>query len=412
MKQMCLELVEVFGDKTFELGDDSTTRMKQAMQFLLMAITLNNQQRKIESGVVELSADPSFASAALSEDLSTLLNNAYLSSMTPALPSSDPAAEQAAKEAAEAAGKNAKGKAPAKGAPTSSATPTALTGRDAMFLLSSLCRERNTLFVDNLANDLSYDLHLMLKKTFAVYDQQCCVKNPPALNDTPTVPASTVSTSWKSVATPADWKNVKQGSQDSSNSVNKDDGEGMDLVYGLYSHAAVFFLLGDATAAAAAAAAPAKGGKPDPNAAAAPATSVNPILTKVVLYRSDVRKIEKGLRVLRQDFSLHEAAGPSHPTYKGFAAQYASLVYGVYQLLHHGYIPSDLMTAEQWNDQTLSLADGGIKISIDKVSIALPFGHKVLTNLANIFTTQRDMLYVQDLEVCKFVRYSLGYSTQ
>eukprot|EP01040_Poterioochromonas_malhamensis_P026422 gene26422-33225_t len=150
---------------------------------------------------------------------------------------------------------------------------------------------------------LSTDLHVLLQQTFpSSYGAACAVTNThlptgpllplvaaqSALQGPSSVVSSTVAVTqaiaagavtavWDSlVATPADW--VKMHSDIVTGKWFTLDGE-----YGLYSHAAIYFLLGDNVAApavptAAVAAAPPAKGKAAPAAAAAAAAAASPAL--------------------------------------------------------------------------------------------------------------------------------------
>jgi hypothetical protein len=400
------------------------------LQYLHLAIVASNQYRRLTQNTVDLSADPSFASVAMPEDLSRILTHVFTSSMSTPLPNMHPAALAAAAAAAasEPTGKDAKGKAPAKGAaaPPATGTPNyVFSGRDALYLLSSLSREILSFSCDGDANDLSYDVHLLLKKTYPVYVTQCCINTLPAKDANLSIPATTVSTLWKLVCTPDDWFDVKKGgSQEKSenNSMKRESKATMDSTFGLYSHAAIFFILGDAKVPAPAAP-PAKGAKVDPKApppANAAGDSLDPVLTKVVLYRGDVLKVEKGIRLLREQFAAMESATAStagatltgHAKYLPLAKEFGKLAYFILVMLRHGFIPHDAeVDVSNWTESNFSIVDGVAKVQMEKVNISLPWNNKVMTNLADIFTTQRDMLQLADLEVCTFVRYALGHKT-
>jgi hypothetical protein len=418
---MCLQLVEVLGDDSVDLNDDSSSRLKQALQYLSIAILANNQQRKLSESSIELSSDPSFSSIPLPDDLQRILLNAFQTSMTPPLPNTHPAALKAALEVAKEItnAKDAKGK-PAKSATAPVViTPPVFTGRDAIHLLATLTREVNPFHCDGFANDLALDVHLLLKKTFPIYNNQCSIPTPPSVDDQLSVPTNTVSTSWAFVMTPAHWFEVKskllsatpsQGDSSGQNSLKVDSKAMMDSTFGFYSHASVFFMLGDGKSTPApVAAAPAKGAKVDPNAVAQSSTSTDPVLTKVVLYRGDVLRIEKTLRQIRQQLSALKP--PTEIELTEHAKLFAQWSYAILMLLRHGYIPSEAMSEAVWNHNTYSFSDGIVKVTIDKVQFSVPFNVKFLTNLANVFTTQRDLLNIADVDLCIFVRYCLGHKT-
>jgi hypothetical protein len=378
-------LIEVYGNKDIEIDDmfldpsstfsvvsspNISLRMRYSIQFIQFAILLNQQQLKLTKYPLDLVAKEnsnlqmtltSVPNGFQLNEFSKILMNVFTSSLSPLLPFSEehkilnePSAEEQAAAAAAAGkgGKGGKAAAPAaKGvAPAANlnlhpsllpdgihqqAADRQLTGRDGLFLMSTLMREilpANEYL--NYENYLIYDVHLLMKKNFPVYESNCCLlKLLEILNissassitntlNTLTVPVSSVSTTWKSVATPSDWyfanadthftqanssssatanelalkKKNKHNSKDSSHEFSVDrlsvelkgsslhngdhsgedhhkyplqnwnDTSGNVSIYGFYSHVALFFLLGDALKVnnpAPAAAAAAGGKKPE-----------------------------------------------------------------------------------------------------------------------------------------------------
>jgi hypothetical protein len=345
------------------------------MQF---AITINQQKSKLLKFPLELVAkENSNLQMTLTaipngfqlNEFNKILYNVFTSSLSPLLPFSDehkaaePSAEEQAALAAAAGGKGGKGgkapAAPAKGGKDAAATPGGplhpslipdginqqaadrqLTGRDGLSLLSLLMKEIfPSLEYQNYENYLLMDIHLLMKKNFSIYENSCCllklneiysISSANSINNSlmnVIVPISSISTTWKVVATPKDWfltnpdprftpstgqshqnpSNKKKGKSSSSSFLfsvdrlmieektsilddpaisnsssssskklpvqNWNDHSGNTAIHGFYSHVALFFLLGDGVKPQPAALVPATpsaaGKKPDPKAAAA-----------------------------------------------------------------------------------------------------------------------------------------------
>lgn len=411
LKRLCLEVVRYFGQVSVtsaveEHGVGTTSDvLRQAAQYLLLAAQVSLQRSKLRQGVSELVESGAELNAALTNDL--LLQwttQCFTSSMAPAVPSpAEMAASHAVAAAAAAAAPTKGGKTPAtgKGAPAaaSAAVTTSPTGRDAVALLVSTLREQaefDDVRVD--ANDterwvedapaisLSHDLHVLLQQTFpSSYAATCALTSaqlPPgellplvaaqvafagstATGATTPVPpvtqaigAGSVSAVWDSlVSTPADWVTMHSD-------VVTGKWFTQDVRYGLYSHAAMYVLLGDpvvapnAASAAPVVPAPTKGKAAAGNAAgvanagsapAAASDSKDPVLTRIVLYKGDIDICERRLRQLA--FDLQNQRDPSAVTgdaesqsvgCKFFAvpspSYFASLVWAIVLLLKHGHV--------------------------------------------------------------------------
>lgn len=416
MRLMCLEAAKVYSDMTVELEEDRAYRMKQAAQFLLTAIRLGTQQFKIRYGIIDLCADSSFNTTSMGDDLNQIVLNTFNSSMTPELPPDvDPNKPKDASETDKSAAKG--GKAPPAKTTTNATSPRAssvLTGRDALFLLSSILRETDNTWLDSPENSIAYDLHFLIRKTFSAYESQCCTKSIPVDADALVVPTGSISSLWEPVSTPPEWVAAKSDIVTGKIFT-------ADPHFGYYSHVVVYFLLGDSKLSApaqAVTAPPAKGSKADPAAVNADANklasnSVNPILTKVVLYRGYVVEVEKKLRVIRDVLTVFETsnAPKSNEYRKQVVEEYATLIYGLYHLLKNGHIPNDLVNSSIWNDENLKVIDGSLKILLDKISLSVPLNVKSMEVLADVLCVERDVLLQVDNELCNYFRYTLGFPT-
>eukprot|EP01033_Poteriospumella_lacustris_P010310 gene10310-7326_t len=433
-KRLCLEIVRYFGQAAVVLAVEeqgigqANDVLRQAAQYLLLAAQVTNQRAKLRQGVSELVESGAELNVVLSNELlAQWTTQCFTSSMAVPVPSpaevaAAAAAAATAAAAAAPAAKGGKAPAPAKGAaaaaPTTSvsggAGPTTTTGRDAVALLVTTLREQaefddirvDATDVERWWDDapsmwLSTDLHVLLQQTFpSSYGAACAVTNThlptgpllplvaaqSALQGPSSVVSSTVAVTqaiaagavtavWDSlVATPADW--VKMHSDIVTGKWFTLDGE-----YGLYSHAAIYFLLGDHVAApavptAAVAAAPPAKGKAAPAAAAAAAAaaapalatdSKDPVLTRLVLYKGDVDRCERRLRQLAYDLQNPRDAsavtGDATARSQGQTftplpspSYFASLVWSLYVLLKQGFV-GDERWAEisAWYDHVPSM---------------------------------------------------------
>jgi hypothetical protein len=212
---------------------------------------------------------------------------------------------------------------------------------------------------------------------------------------------------------------------------------------GWYSHVAVFFLLGDRKTKVVVPVAPVvpiKGGgaKVDPNAIlAAPATSSDPVLTRVVLSRVDVTHLERRLRDIRTrfmdatvkkfpkmlyqcneefartvcmlvgllksgviveaDLGIDEAVQRSRASTASDEQRYS------YQLAENGAVPGGYL---------LTVKLSGAKQSQSVSSLQLEVSEQLMHNLAGVLSADRDTDCLLDGEVCGLLRSSLGHHVQ
>ena len=262
MRLACLELVESFGDRNLGQEVDDATKLKNALLYLLTAIQLTKQRNAITKNCVPLSGDKSFATP-LTDSLAAIMSASFTSSMSiaPAPGASVPVVDP-----------KAKGKGPAGAAAVGTASSAVPTGRDALFLLSSVVSESNNLLPDGFEFDLTADLHYTIKKSFSAYESQCSLPGIVDVNTKVAVEYNSVST----LLVPTIASSDSSGGED----------------HGLFPSVILYVVLGgeppkNSTPAAV-------GGKGAPVAAQTTTDdpSSNPILTKINISRPNILLFE------------------------------------------------------------------------------------------------------------------------
>ncbi len=402
IRAVCVQLVQAFGDQLLDLGEaENDSRLRSATTYLLAAVRTSNQLAAITGGAVVLSEDATFSSTPPSEELLALLLNATSSSSTAPKSAEQPPSAPPAKSAPPTKA--------AKGSPA--VVVQGPSGRDAVFLLSSSLRECDPLWTDGPEQHFCADLHSLLKKSYPLYSARCSFEKPPHPDlSSGVVPQATVSTLWAPENTPDGFAELQARA-----------GNALDYSrVGLYSHIAVFFLLGDRKPLVAPAVVPAgKGAKVDPAAAAAlsaGAPSVEPVLTRVVLSRVDVVHVEKRLRSLRDRFIDADA--------KKFAKRllrchedFGELAVQLVGLLRTGaVVASDSDSSASFTVTENSAAAGRFLLTLTVPAgrqaasvVQLAVTEQLLQNLAAAFCPDRDLEALADNEVCGFIRTALGY---
>jgi hypothetical protein len=417
-----MELSELYGDHSVDLGEEvAPMRLKVAVIYFLAAIKFSDQFALVTRNCIAISSDQSF-DVNPTEELIQLVTTLSSSSATPdavdaqrrktteATPPT--AATDSAKGAKAAAPATAKGgKAATAVQPAAVATELKPNGRDALFLLSSLLREQDPLWLGSEESILCADLHALLRATYPIYAQQCCVEQvPDAIGGSIGVPQGSVSTLYSPVTAPRDFPPPNAVFDYSS------------AVAGRLSHVSVFFLLGDAV-----------------TPSAAPPSSSNsnePILLKLVLPRIDVVRVEKQLRSVRD--RLVDAEAKANPgALQSARRDFGTVVCVLIGLLQNGII------IDRWRDEendhrgdeendrgdassvdrsfeiveskatgaasayVLNVAVAGRASGTDTVSV--PVHPQVLLHLADVCCPDRDVLLLKDGEVCRLLRTTLGY---
>ena len=390
MRSACIQLVECYADRSLDWGEDGEQRMKMALQYLICAVKVSNMQRTLTHDVVGLSLDKSFATV-VPETITSILAAVTSSSATlPATAVKDTPIDP-------------KAKVPTKGGqPTS--TLAGPDGRDALFLLSAMIRESNPMWLDSFEMDDRTDLHLLLKKAFPVYAAKCTLSALPSLevSSAMQIPAGAILSLYCSARMPEGFPDDVISANASSNP-------------GLYSHVAAYFVLGARVP---------PGGMP----AGVPAK--NPDLTKIVLLRRDVVRIEKTLRDIKDDVADFKAKGYIEGLAKS-GSTFARCLQLLFNLLSQGFIDSEdqeaaklqekeqLSETDKRNDATPRVVildptspQGGIRVdfpasALDPINVALD--DALLSDLADLFSHEKDMDAVNNAVVCSLLRGALGH---
>ncbi len=418
LRAACMELSELYGDHSVDLGEEvAPMRLKVAVIYFLAAIKFSNQFALVTRNCIAISSDQSF-DVNPTEELIQLVTTLSSSSATPdandaqrrkATEATPPAATDSAnaKGAKAAAPATAKGgKAASAVQPAAVATELKPNGRDALFLLCSMLREQDPLWLGSEESILCADLHSLLRATYPIYAQQCCVEQvPDALGGSIGVPQGSVSTLYSPVKAPLDFP--------PSNAVF----DYSSAVEGRLSHVSVFFLLGDAM-----------------TPSTAPSSSSNsnePILLKLVLPRIDVVRVEKQLRSVRD--RLVDAEAKANPgALQSARRDFGTVVCVLMGLLQNGII------IDRWSDEEKDDDGGGDASSVDRSfeiveskatgaapgyvlnvavagrasgtdTVSVPVHPQVLLHLADVCCPDRDVLLLKDGEVCRLLRTTLGY---
>lgn len=405
LRTVCIELVELYGDHDLDLGEEvGPQRLKFAVIYLLAAIKLSNQKATLTQSSIGLSADASF-DAPLSEELKHLVTNLSSSSATP-----DPeeakrlaAAEaEAAAQAAKAPPAKGKGKAPPAGAVPAAGAALVPSGRDALYLLCALLRERDPLWVNCPEQQLCADLHSLLRTSFPLYNSKCCLTECPDPNGTVDVACSTVSTLWIPTRTPEAFAAVLERPPNQLDYSSA----------GVYSHVSVFFLFGDGTLPGTAS-----------TTAGETGNSKEPILTKLVLPRTDVTHLERTFRDIRD--KLLDAESKNYKE----VARSCQDAFGETLVLLLGLLKNGIITQEQGEGgshatqylvteskaaatDTVTSYDLTVTIkgeSGSSSSILLKVTSELMLHFAEVLCVERDAELVRDNFVCAFLRTALGY---
>ena len=348
---------------------------------------------------------------------------------------------------------------PPKGKAGKDASPApssgSVNGRDAIFLMGALLREMdNTITLtwsEGSEADVTADIHHFLLKQCTAYAAKCVLapdKLPDLTSPSVSIPIGSVSTHWSPSAAPEGFM-ASLASKAFANGADYYSTAG-----GLFSHVTAFLLLGDkkdtnaaaaAAAAAASAAPPAKGAKkedPSKQVAATPVESVQPVLTKVMLPRVDLRSIEKQLRDVRDKY-LDVLPKSVTLEIRACNEKFSDLVVSLVWLLQNGtmYVPGSAANTPISPSARLGLPVRAESEIIEKSSaefsvtltfprdhddtegeekegggggggthsISVPINEKFMLNLANVLSPGVALDSLLDNDVCQLLRFSLGY---
>eukprot|EP01038_Epipyxis_sp_PR26KG_P013501 gene13501-18115_t len=309
MRTVCITLAELYGNGDLPLDHLSKdVRLLTAVGFASTAVKISAQQRRLLKQPISLADDSSLSTVPI-EELTNIMINTTSSSATLPL---TPELAQAPVDSATTTGKApAKGKAPPPAAtiPATNSSQSGPNGRDALFLISTLVRERDPLWTDSPEHDLVADLHVLLARAYPIYIQKCTVTaQTTAAPSTSTtvngneinIPVNSVSTLWQPVRPPSDYLDLIKAFEDNS--------ETRVPAKGSFAHVSAYFLLGDyliPRTDSSAAAVPAKKGAPPATGTSSvvtPSNSASPVLTKLVLPRSDIAYIKDMIGKVNDEF--------------------------------------------------------------------------------------------------------------
>lgn len=377
MRETCVQLVECYADRSLDWGETTELRLQMALQYLISAIKISNQLRIITNDSIGLSSDKAF-SVSVPEAITDIMVSSTSSSAT------------IAASAAPAFAVDPKAKALPKGASIPSAAGP--DGRDSLFLLSAMLREGDFMWLDSFERDDAIDMHLLMKRSFPTYAAKCTLTSLPSI-ETPTalqVAPQTVSSLYCPATMPRGFpEDIIAGEY-----------------LGLYSHVASYFILGI---------------KNIPGPGESPKT---PQLTKIVLLKRDLKRVEKSLRDLRDSSSTHRAKGNAEALIR-CADMLALVLAELLMLLSQGFIDTperaesksnilaQLSDREREKDMTprITVEDQSVKIYFPAMSqeCILPMNEGFMGDLADLLSSEKDMESINNAAVCSLFRASLGY---
>lgn len=429
MKTICIQFVEAYGDKTLTIGsndddENGAERLRMASLFLLTAIKVSNQYSLLTNNSITLASNPEF-SASIPPQLLSMLTS--LSSSSASLAKSDNIVPVAAVDP------KAKAKAPAKGEVPTDSGPN---GRDSIFLLNSFLRETNSLWLDCYESNIAIDLHAAMLKAYPAYAINCVLDTIPTLESQLNVSLSSISSLYSPVRTPKGFKHPLLKTPEELDAIS------------LYSHVSSYFLFGPKqnVAAAPVAVDPKAKGK---TAAPAPVTATpdanaQPILTKIVLFRQDLKWLEDELRDLYDKLVDGTIKGTNNAEKEAdMAARLGHLIRVMVGLLNNGFIIDRELTGLNGKNGELSergsslggsvngelafgsledrspttevvvnVNDGGsisVLVRIGEVECIVPFRKTCIKNLADILCNTKDTNSLIENNLCILLRTAFGY---
>ncbi len=429
MRTACLELVERYGDHSIQWNINQESRLKIAVLYLGLGIKIGIQLSRVSKDILGLCGDASFVSGVSKELLELMTSVSSSSAEITSNGGENDNNAMAGAVSTKASASATKGKGSKASAGNSNAGNNGPSGRDALFLLMATQRECDPLWGDGYERELWSDLHALLKRDCAAYESQCCVHELPQVEGTAAASTISLSVSAASISTSYSPCKAPVGFVVSPDWLVSDTG--------LFSHVAVYFLLGPKkTIPLVVVPVDVKGGKKQPPAAAAAAgaaalalasttePTAEPVLTKLMLYRAHVILVEKEIRSIRQALDI---AGKNNWTHmeQQCGNRLGLILIQLQSLLKVGYIPSpansthgapssviDVNTIKKQfeicspND---TVTCNHVKMKIADVSCTIPVNDSCLSALADVFSHDKDTDAAVDNDICVFLRVSLGY---
>lgn len=195
MVDLAQQLVECYGHADLQslLSIAPPQRLRTAAHYLRLATQLTTQWRLLENRPLEIIAGDPMFQAPLDPSLEILVAP-YLGACLGKKNYRSPGA------ASSSSAPNATGKGAAN-APAVGTTTSGVTGRDAIFLLSSLWRESGSFMLEDFHLALRVDLLAGLKKFYPRFAQLCLVSSIPTGQEDLIMPLGSLSTYWTGVVT-------------------------------------------------------------------------------------------------------------------------------------------------------------------------------------------------------------------
>ena len=194
MKMYCLEIVECYGNQSLYMEDDSPTRLKMAVKYLLLCARLDNIQFDVEYNALKLLEDASLVDTVCPEEAETLLIAMTSSSLFSFGKSKEN--ERSSLPVDTGAKGKGKGKEEQKKTPAD-CKPCA---RDAFLILSSLSREHNPFLLDGMEYTFLYDLLKSVRKSFPQIEDKLFISQLPNLDEELVVTEASVTCVWSAVS--------------------------------------------------------------------------------------------------------------------------------------------------------------------------------------------------------------------
>ena len=190
MKLYCLEIVECYGNQNLILDEDSSTRLKMAVKYLLLCARLDNIQFNVQYNSLRLLEEISLVDAVCPEGTEKILVSMSSSSLFSFGRTKD-VNQVSSSEGAGATKGKAKGK-----EETVANHPGA---RDAFLILSALAREHNPFLVDGMEYVFSHDLVKSIRKSFPQTENRLFVSELPSSNEDLVVTEASITCVWSAV---------------------------------------------------------------------------------------------------------------------------------------------------------------------------------------------------------------------
>jgi len=383
MCTLCIELLECYGNNKLHLSDSEESRLQLAVTYLQIAIKLDIQKDFITSNILTLCNDKTLAGPCQGE-LASIMNGLVNRATN--------------KPAALASTKG-----------TAVSDSNTATGRDALFLLSSLIREADVLWQDGFEYEMRYDLLQALKKNYNTFTTQCLI-SPSTLPSNKGSPPTVIANGIYSLWIPSSSLKIKSSDNSSS------PGEQVPIATGgLFDCVTGYFLCGGPQATIDDTNSRKKSKSVSIDASNVPAQE--PILRKVTLFRQKLNNINNKAWQLVNMFDIYKGKILNNET-QILAQKLIDLLLFVYQQLK-GIEDIDMLNDyekpmfEVVQEPGLSMIKFITPVtssSSESPSCSLPVAQTTATSIAQVFSIDKAADNVVDYNVCIFLRLIWGYS--